>query len=152
MSSFDINVEKIGEVEGESRFEMSFSSPVLYKGDHDYCSGIDGSVGIFDLNDDECEWTVWNTGIGRKLRARRGKNSQMRALPLLAIAIKETENFNISKTATTVNFSPLIQHFHCGDSLQFLHCLIWRILYKKRSVPPQKYRRCSNHQNSRRIM
>jgi hypothetical protein len=34
MSSFDINVEKIGEVEGESRFEMSFSSPVLYKGDH----------------------------------------------------------------------------------------------------------------------
>lgn len=50
--------------------------------------GIDGSVGIFDL-----------------------KKSQMQAL-LLAIAIKETENFNIifsilniSKTATTVNFS-----------------------------------------------
>jgi hypothetical protein len=101
--------------------------------------GIDGSVGIFDL-----------------------KKSQMRAL-LLAIAIKETENFNIifsilniSKTATTVNFSrkekgkkrlsilvpmvtiTLIQHFQCGDSLQFLHCLIWRILYKKKSSPPEE--------------
>jgi len=74
MSSFGINVEKIGEVEGESRFEMSFSSPVLYRGSY-YCLGIDGSVGIFDLIDDECEWTVWkwNTGIGRKLRARREK-------------------------------------------------------------------------------